>query len=404
MKRETQVRRNLLQTVASNVIVLVAALSTVPALAHPDHDAKILAGVEMLPGTPTSTSLKQLYSAKNSLFQDSNLAQMKSFFFENLPGASRTRGLIYLFGGPDVLFPQVLFPNYQKLLLVGLEPPGQLDDVATLSSKQLSMKINDIAKAYANSLKNSYFITTYMAKDLADKGSTTIIATGLAVLGYELLSIDAVSLSKDGSLLKDSSGGVKGVHIAFRRDNGSKGEVFYFQCDLSDQNMSRQPELFAFIRRENFDSAFYKAASFVSHLPNFRRINDLVLSQASLLVQADDGIPFNFIREHKEASHFTLKLYGLYTPPHKMFGVGTQASLKTLYGQEICTSGSPEDRELWQRVWGTEACARQTDTAFKSVSWSDYLPFRFGYAAVSGPDVLSWFEKPKFGTLQVFSK
>ncbi len=389
------------------ILIFTLLVTSVPgwATTKVEFDSMVLSGMLPLEGVRSSGSLKQLYNSPQSLFNWRSKPHMAGFFAQAVPQAEKTKGLIYLFGGPDVLFPQIIFPNFERMLLVGLEPPWQLDDVSRLSNQTIAEKISAIANAYGNAIKNSYFITSHMAKDLADKGSTTIIATGLAVQNFRVLSIDEISLDKSGEVVSRNQGDIAGVRIRFERPNKSVAEIFYFQFDLSDQNISRRPQFSEFIRRHNFDSAFYKAASFVSHLPNFKIINSLVLNTTSLVIQADDGIPYFDVLTHAKASNsWQLDLYGLYTPPHKMFGMKYQPQLKTLFAQTICWQGEEKDRELWQRVWSSGACEESGPIPFKSVRWNGYIPFRFGYGAVSGPDTLSWGEKTKFGTLMILSK
>lgn len=369
-----------------------------------DYDAMVLAGVIAHNESQNHESLKQQYGAPQSLFNWQSKPRMAQFFYEAVPKAQKTKGLIYLFGGPDILFPQIIFPNFERLLLIGLEPAGQLDDVTRMSSLQLDEKIRDIARAYRNSLRNSYFVTSQMAKDLADKGTATMIAVGLAVQNFQILSLDEVSLNRTGEVVGQGLGEVAGIRLRFRRPNLSTAEVFYFQYDLSDENMVRRPELSEFIRRTRFDSAFYKAASYVSHLPNFKRINSLVLNTVSLIVQADDGMPFEDLARAAHSQPWDLDLYGMYTPPHELFGVKPQARLKTLYAQTICWQGQPADQELWRRVWNSGACNENAPIPFKSVQWRGYLPFRFGYGAVTGPEILTWTDKPKFSNLMILSK
>ncbi|PIU00456.1 MAG: hypothetical protein COT74_05885 [Bdellovibrionales bacterium CG10_big_fil_rev_8_21_14_0_10_45_34] len=363
--------------------------------------ARVLAGWD-------STSSNTLISLKNgsrSLFAEKNFSAMEDFAAEHLPEGQQTRNLIYLFGGPDVLFPQVLFPNYEKLLLVGLEPPGDLPNLAQLEDVQIQQKISEIARAYRNSLNNSYFITSHMAKDLAELGTTTMIATGLVALGFELLDIEKVGLSVLGEVVSEpttTGGSPVGVLVRFRRPNGSIAEVYYFRFDLSDGSLNARPHLREFITQKGFDSAFYKAASYVSSNINFGRINELVLNQAKLLVQADDGIPFDTIA--KRASDWSLRLYGVYTKPHSMFGVKFQKSLQELFGHQICDAAPEEAQNLWFKLWNEEACDSKYESMFLNANWHGYLPFRFGYAAVSGPNIVNWNEKIKFGTLMVFSK
>lgn len=379
-------------------------LATSVAWANPNQHARVLAGLEAAEGSAGTPALAETFTAGRSLFRPENAQRMRDFFAEQVPRTRKSENVIYLFGGPDVLFPEVIFPNYKTLLLVGLEPAGELPDPSRLTSAERSQKIGDVARAYATALNRSYFVTSAMAKDLVEYGTTTIIATGLAVQGLEILSIQKVSLDAKGIVQGAAEHPTRGVRITFRRKDGSTAEIFYFRFNLADESMAKKPELARFIEQRHFDTAFYKAASFVSHNANFKAINALVLGQASLVVQADDGIPYSALAARAQAPQWSVSLYGMYTPPAAIFQIRPQPRLRALYGQAICRGAGPEDQALWEKVWSTTACAEESAATFRSVRWSGYLPFRLGYAAVLGPTVVPAAEMNRLGNLMVLER
>lgn len=374
------------------------------AFANPNQHARILAGVEPTEGAEKTQSLARLFREKQSLFRPDNERLMRDFFARQVPRTLKSEAVIYLFGGPDVIYPQVVFPNFKTLLLVGLEREGELPDPATLSPAERVQRIGDIGRAYSASLQRSYFITSFMAKDLLEYGTTTIIATGLAVQGHEILGIQRVSLDGEGVVQAGDEHATRGVRIQFRRADGNVAEVLYFRFNLSDENMAKRPELARFIGKQPFDTAFYKAASFVSHNPNFRTINNVVLDRVSLLVQADDGIPFLALSAKNRAPRWGVNFYGMYSPPNDIFEVRPQPALKGAFGKAICRDGAAADQALWEKIWAGSACTEESSAAFRSARWMGYLPFRFGYAAAIGPRVVPAEEMYKLGSLMVLER
>lgn len=379
-------------------------LASTLACANANQHARILAGLEPVEGVGKVATLSQAYVDSRSLMRADNARLMREFFASRVPQTQKAERVIYLFGGPDVLYPQVAFPNFKTLLLVGLEPAGDLPDPSAYPRAELGRKIGEVARAYTASLQRSYFITSSMAKDLVDHGTTTIIATGLVVQGFEILSVQKVSLDVNGVVQAGEEHATRGVRLQFRRPDGSAAEVLYFRFNLADENMARRPELGSYIRKQQFDTAFYKAASFVSHNANFKAINSQVLGQARLLVQADDGIPYSALAAAGRAPGWAVELYGLYTPPSKVFEIPAQPALRALYGKAVCADGNEQARALWERVWATGPCSEESHHGFRSVRWAGYLPFRFGYAAVIGPPILPAEEMRKFGTLMVLQR
>lgn len=379
-------------------------LASTVAWANPNQHARVLAGMEPVEGVGKVQGLQQAFGDSRSLLRTDNARTMRDFFATRVPSTLKAERVVYLFGGPDVLYAQVAFPNFKTLLLVGLEPPGDLPNPASFTPAELAQKIGDISRAYTASLQRSYFITSNMAKDLVDYGTTTIIATGLAVQGFDILSVQRVSLNAEGVVQADGDNPTRGVRIQFRRPDGSVAEVLYFRFNLADEHMAKRPELGRFILKQQFDTAFYKAASFVSHNANFKTINGLVLDQVKLLIQADDGIPYSALAARDRAPLWSVELYGVYTPPKNIFEIAPQPALRALFGQAICAGGEAGDRELWEKVWLTGACSEEPRSRFRSVRWAGYLPFRFGYAAVIGPALLPPEEMRKFGTLMVLQR
>lgn len=385
-------------------LIWAFALASTLSLANPNQHARILAGVEPTEGAEKTQSLARLFRERQSLFRPDNERVMRDFFARQVPRTLKSEGIIYLFGGPDVIYPQVVFPNFKTLLLVGLEREGELPDPTKLTPTERAQRIGEIGRAYSMSLQRSYFITSFMAKDLLEYGTTTIIATGLAAQGHEILGIQRISLDVEGVVHTHPDNPTRGVRIQFKRPDGGSAEVLYFRFNLSDENMAKNPELARFIGKQPFDTAFYKAASFVSHNANFRAINNVVLDRVSLLVQADDGIPFSALAARNRAPRWSLDLYGMYSPPSEVFGVPPQASLKRLFGRAVCRDGAAGDQALWEKLWAAGPCVEESASEFKSVKWMGYLPFRFGYAAVIGPKVVPAEEMSKLGTLMVLER
>ena len=388
----------------SVLLTVCLALAAGLAWGNPNQHARILAGVEPIEGAEKTQSLARLFRERQSLFRPDNERLMRDFFARQVPRTLKSEGIIYLFGGPDVIYPQVVFPNFKTLLLVGLEREGELPDPTKLTPTERAQRIGEIGRAYSMSLQRSYFITSFMAKDLLEYGTTTIIATGLAAQGHEILGIQRVSLDVEGVVHPHPDNPTRGVRIQFKRPDGGSAEVLYFRFNLSDENMAKNPELARFIRRQPFDTAFYKAASFVSHNANFKSINTLVLDRVSLLLQADDGIPSSALMAKDRAPDWSFGLYGMYSPPSEVFGVPPQASLKRLFGRAVCRDGTAGDQALWEKLWATGPCVEESASDFKSVKWMGYLPFRFGYAAVIGPRVVPAEEMNKLGTLMVLER
>ncbi|WP_375459931.1 hypothetical protein [uncultured Enterovirga sp.] len=339
-------------------------------------------------------------SPSRTLFSPKSRAQMSEFFARNLgPASTETRNLLYLFGGPDVLYPNLLFPNVEHLVLVGLERPGQVFSPQDLvQSKTLDATMGRVARAYNALMRLSYYITTAMAKELTEFGTSTMIAVGLAANDFEILAVEPVAIDSAGQL-RVSTDRSNGVRVRFRKPNGREGDVTYFRMDLSDQNLQRNPDFMKFLEGSRFDTAYYKAASFVSSSREFDGLNKFVIGQVKHVVQNDDGIPLRAFKD--TASSWSLRLFGHYTRPHKQFGTsGPQNDLKSTTGAALCRTASKDDKDLWRKLW-SDGCRAKPAYDFAALDWIGPIPFRYGYGAVGGPRTD---DPDRFSTLMVFDR
>lgn len=339
-------------------------------------------------------------SPRRTLFSPKSRAQMSEFFARNLgPAGTETRNLLYLFSGPDVVYPNLLFPNLEHLVLVGLERPGQVFSPEALAeSKKLGPMMGRVARAYNALMRLSYYITTAMASELTEFGTSTMIAVGLAANDFEILAVEPVSIDPTGQV-QPSTDKTNGVRVRFRKPNGQGGDVTYFRMDLSDQSLRSNDAFKKFLEGSRFDTAYYKAASFVSSSRDFDGLNKFVITNVKHVVQNDDGIPLRAFKE--TAPSWQLRLFGHYTTPHKQFGTsGPQNDVKNTTGAALCRTASKSDKELWEKLW-KDGCRQKGPYDFASVDWVGPVPFRYGYAAVGGPRTD---DADRFSTLMIFDK
>jgi hypothetical protein len=160
--------------------------------------------------------------------------------------------------------------------------------------------------------------------------------------------------------------------------------VIYFQKDLANGFMRSEPEFLAYLNRQDFDTAYFKAAS---HLPHnqgsFSDVTSFVLGKVRFLVQADNGIPFRVLRA--QASSWRLRLFGLYAPPSRGFTAGaSQSDLSQAYASKLCGRAGARAEQVWAAVWGR--CQGNSDNfGFHELTWEGLVPSHYDYSAFSGP-------------------
>src|SRR5437879_2464311 len=126
------------------------------------------------------STLKRMQELRNDVIQ---LSRTDSHFFYPIG-----KKVFYPFGGSDVFFPSVLFPNSEKLVLVAREsikPIPQLDSTDSRSIEELRDGVND---AFNTELLRFSFIRTDGAGEKISNGIGMAVALlgGISALGAEI--------------------------------------------------------------------------------------------------------------------------------------------------------------------------------------------------------------------------
>ena len=110
--------------------------------------------------------------------------------------------------------------------------------------------------------------------------------------------------------------GNKGVEIDFRTDtDGSVHKLFYFSVNLSDERLRQNEPFLRFLSGLGRVTTFFKATSYMPHMPGFATIRDRVLENSAAILQDDSGIPYRFY----DAKRWHVQLYGDYERPYGSF-------------------------------------------------------------------------------------
>jgi hypothetical protein len=280
-----------------------------------------------------------------------------------------TKTVFYPFGGPDVIFPSLFFPNMKTLILAGLENPGSLPKDA-VSAQQ---KIEEVRRAYRAVFTYGYYITSKMSSELREFGTTTMISVGLVVLGNKILSVESAGIPRS-------------VRIVYQTPDNDVRQVLYVQQNLDDQHIA--PAFVDLVQNLKIDTTFYKASSYVPQIPGFTKVNGLALG-GRYFVQSDTGLT---IKTFAEAGHWNVHLFGQYVPPAHIFGVSVQPGLAWAYANSICKSNDAVAIYQFKAIWGTKDPCSVRNTEEGSISnYDGPLAFQYDYAGKLSPHTIRGF-------------
>ena len=245
------------------------------------------------------------------------LPELNKFSSENLSNLANNKSVLYPFGGPDVIYPLILFPDAETYTMIGLERTGK--DAGCLS------KVNPqtLDKQLESLLKRSFFITFDMSRDVTSAcGVLPMLVAQLNMLGCNILNFKHSELSFGNSIE------IRFSHL------GKEKKLIYLKSNLENKIISEQLMQYILTNKLH-DVCILKAGSYNLHKKEFTVIKDFVISKAQVILQDDTGVHI------KELSkNFNIKLFGNYITPYGKSMAGYyQRELATLY-----KSSQPVDR------------------------------------------------------------
>ncbi len=282
----------------------------------------------------------------------------------------RTKTLSYPFGGPDLATAQALFPDAATVVLLGLEPVGNLPEFDRLTAEGRAEVFADLGALAFGFLTRGYFITMDMM-DIYSKrkidGALPVIGFFLKRGGYTVADVRRLAPAADGSWtetpyarLAERPHRPYGIRIdCFKPGDKALKSVYYFSCDVENRAFKTGSPLHRFLDGLERPSVFIKAGSYLLHWDNFSTLRRLILDRGLYVLEDDTAIPYRFFKREG----WGLTLFGRYATPVKDFTNVEQPDLRAAY----------EDPEGDVRP----------------------LPFRFGYRWRTQVDNLLLAERPR---------
>jgi len=285
------------------------------------------------------TKWKQFSIRIDSGFLDldtSRFAKMEKWADSELIDRNGSMPVFYPFGGPDFLNANIFYPNAGKYILIGLEPVGGLPDLCNMSVDQINKYLEDIRFSLKDIFKRSYFITGNMISALKKSsvnGAVPVITLSIDRTGYNIVSINHAGIDSTGTChIGDSLKNVKnlthGIKIDFAADTGRRIQtVFYFQTDLSDEGLKKNPGFKKYLSLLPESYTYLKAASYLMHANDFSIIRNVIFEKSRSILQDDSGIAYRFF----DKNIWNIHLYGKYVRPGKDFSWINETDLAKAY-------------------------------------------------------------------------
>ncbi len=299
--------------------------------------AKFLAGIKVDSNSTLAKFQKSdSWVRHNEFFQNSwsklenrQLKKVRKWSRQELKVINATNPeIFYPFSGPDILYAYSLFPKAKEYVMVGLEPAGNVSDLAKLSDGQRDWKLQEVRSSLYAILQFSFFMTNNMKVDFKKYGVLPILYVFLARTNNRILDVQNIGMDKNANIKPFEKGMIRGVKIAFVPQEESQARtLYYFSTDLSNEGLKQRPEFSKFIKKSDKKVTYLKAASYLMHAGNFSAIRNLILDESTHILQDDSGMPLKAF----DKSEWDLKFYGAYNGPIALFSNSYQGDLKSVY-------------------------------------------------------------------------
>lgn len=336
---------------AQNAPVSVPAKTDAPA--HPainpslDDLASFMSGLpvksepyEAWQGQPEWQNFRKAIDESWAPFDKQILEPMERWAGEELADARReTRTIFNPFGGPDFITVFAFFPGAEKMILMGLEPVGNLPDFEKDAPEARAAFFKDFDTILPDFLKRGYFVTEHMNEVYAAgrvDGSLPVVIFFLKRTGCAVVDIKRLGRDENGAWIETPYKRIPGlpkrpygVRIDYleRGGRGPLHSVYYFSCDLEDKAFAVDSPLYRFFDGLEDLSTCIKSASYLMHYAEFANIRNLILKKSRFVIEDDTGIPFRYFK----SQGWGIRLFGEYTKPVEDFSGVEQADLKQAY-------------------------------------------------------------------------
>jgi hypothetical protein len=317
------------------------AAETAPApepAASADDSARFLAGLAPAADSPLApltqgSGWQQHANALNASFGNFDKRQGSKILAWSKANLKAPKPvLFYMFSGPDFLYANAFFPDATTYVLAGLEPVGQIPDLARMPRGAIPGALASVRSSMRSVLQLSFFITKQMKSELHGgrlSGTLPVLYVFLARSGKTIKEVSLVHLDEQGELKTGDGSGTKttsrGAKIVFAGSDGREGTLYYFSTNLANDGFRKG---FAqFCEKLGDGDAFLKSASYLPHSGNFTQVRNFLLDHSVSIVQDDTGIPVTYFDPKK----WQLQAFGRYAGPIAIFPGHYQPKLADLH-------------------------------------------------------------------------
>lgn len=245
-------------------------------------------------------------------------------FFTRLVPAGLPEAVVYPFGGGDLLAALLVFPDAREYTTLSLERAGDVRALGAVPRHQLGDALGAVREQVIHLFRVAHSKTDDMRHLARRRLPVELIdaLVGLAVTGYEPVSLRYFELQPDGTLAYleraaiESAGAEAGrrlanVEIEFQGTGGVRKVFRHIAANLDDAHLEADPAVLRHLEARGRVAAMTKAASYLLWWRSFTRIREYLLGHMEWMVSDSTGVPL----EEARAAGFEQVTYGRFVGP-----------------------------------------------------------------------------------------
>ncbi len=276
-------------------------------------------------------------------FKEQRVTKLTSFRKNYLKEVNENiKTLFYPYSGPDFINANIFFPKADTIIMIALEPVGNIPDFETFTEEKKSNYFNQMIASMSNVLDAGYFITSEMQEKYDNKsndsikGVLPILYIFMAKSGCQIADVQRFTIDKLGKpvdslpntvdLDNPEDTYVSAVKIDYFKENkDSIKTLMYFSHNIREAKIKNNLEFITFLKNRTINTTYLKAASYLNIW--FETIRNVSLEKSDYILQDDSGIPIKYFKK----SIWEIQLFGTYTRTLKMFKAYFQSDLRDMY-------------------------------------------------------------------------
>jgi hypothetical protein len=243
--------------------------------------------------------------------------------------------VFYPFSGPDLVTVAQMFPEADRYILVAIQPAGPPVDLASMNPAELSLFRKKFSEEWAKFGILGFFRTLDLNENTASSTarltSTPVMMAFAASLGFQVDAVTPLGMDNEKSDYAPIPSTQPKAWNSVRLELSKQGRnvlVDYICLDLSDDYLKTHQNEATWIKNCAKNPTLLKAASHLLPKPYFSVCRSALVNGTPLLVQDETGLEYKDLK-----SIGTLKLYGRFVEPHKLFDSTAQRDLAAAYAE-----------------------------------------------------------------------